>query len=241
MTPAPSSPGSVASPASTCATPTSRTSAPAAPTTGPTPSSTAPEPSASASTPSGDPRGGGPASLYALGIQAQDIAGEIALAATLLESDDPAEQASAEALITGYLEAAHHTNGLISDKADAVCRYIDHLQAVAAFRKDQSARLAQLAEADARRAEALKSYMVAVLSRLNPGATQFSLPTHELRSRKSSAVVISDPDAIPAHLRQEPKPQAEMPPSKSAIKAVLAAGKPVPGAVLEERRSWSIR
>ena len=204
----------------------------ATPTSGPATSSlTPPPPSAEA----------GPSSLYALGIQAQDIAGEIALAAELLESEDPAEQASAAALIESYLEAAHHTNGLVRDKADAVCRYIDHLEAVARFRKEQGQRLLELAAADARRAEALQGYMVGVLTRLNPGATQFSLTTHELRSRKSTAVVISDETQIPTHLRQDPKPQADMPPSKSAIKAVLAAGKPVPGAHLEERRSWAIR
>ena len=191
--------------------------------------------------PSASPTEPGPASLYALGIQAQDIAGEIALAAELLESEDPAERDTALQLIETYLEAAHHTNGLISGKADAVCRYIDHLAASAEFRIQQGKRLVALGEADARKADQLKDYMVAVLTRLNPGATKFSLPTHELRSRKSTAVVIDDPDLIPAHLRSEPKPQSEMPPSKSAIKAVLAAGKPVPGARLEERRSWSIQ
>jgi hypothetical protein len=229
-TSAPPSAGAVSSAASTSATPTSTPCAAAPPAPGPAPSST-PAPAAADSS----------SSLYALGIQAQDIAGEIALAAELLDAEDPAERASAEALINGYLEAAHHTNGLITDKADAVCRYIDHLRAVAAFRRDQAARLAALADADARRADALQDYMTGVLCRLHPGATQFSLPTHELRSRKSTAVVITDPDAIPAHLRQQPKPQAEMPPAKSAIKAVLAAGQPVPGAELQERRSWSIR
>lgn len=191
--------------------------------------------------PSGSPQGEKASSLYALGIQAQDIAGEIAAAATLLDSDDPAEQEAACGLIETYLAAQDHTLELVFDKADNVARYIDHLKAIAAFRADQATRLAELAAADQRRADQLSDYLLKVLTTLQPEATKFSLPTHELRSRKSAAVEITDETLIPEHLRREPKPRAAMPPDKTAIKAVLAAGRPVPGAALTERRSWSIK
>ena len=227
MTPAMPSPGAPASSAPTTATTTSVNLPPVPPRRGPAAS--------------GHPPSEPGSSLYALGIQAQDIAGEIATAATLLDSDDPAEQQAAIDLIETYLAAQDHTLSLVFDKADNVIRYIDHLRAVAAFRADQAARLAELAAADKRRADQLTDYTLKVLTTLQPEATKFSLPTHELRSRKSTAVEITDETLIPEHLRQEPKPRADMPPSKSAIKAVLAAGSPVPGAALVERRSWSIK
>lgn len=227
MTLATRSPGAPSSSAPTSAPPT-LPPLPAAPTT------TGPAASGANTTPQAS-------SLYALGIAAQDIAGEIALAAELLDSDDPTERQAAVQLVETYLAAAEQTQSQLASKADNVCRYIDHLQAVAAFRKQQGQRLAELAAADARRAETLATYLFKVLTTLEPSATKFSLPTHELRSRKSTAVVITDEELIPEHLRTEPKPRAEMPPSKTAIKAVLAAGRAVPGAELVERRNWSIQ
>lgn len=196
-----------------------------------------PVPQRPAPTASGDPRGEKASSLYALGIQAQDIAGEIALAAELLESDDPEEQQTAINLIESYLAAADHTAALLADKADNVARYVDHLRAVSEFRKQQAQRLAELAAADARRAEKLTNYMLKVLTTLQPEATKFSLPTHELRSRQSTSVEITDEGLIPEELMRI---KVEKAPDKSAIKQALKQGQDIPGAQLITKRNWSI-
>lgn len=197
--------------------------------------------STSTSPASADPRGQGASSLYALAIQVQDIDGEIALAAELLESEDPAERETAVALIEQFLVAAEHSRGLLLDKADRVAGYIDHLRAVAQFRKTESERLAALAAADARRAESLTSYLINVLTKLNPGATKFSLPTHEIRSCSRTKVLIEDEDLIPEDFRKKPPARSEMPPVKRDIQAAIAAGKAVPGASLQTNTSWSIK
>lgn len=186
----------------------------------------------------------GATSLYALGIQAQDIASEIALAAELLATDDPdgesrdKDEASAIALIEQYLAAQDHTAGLITNKADNICRYIDHLKAVAAFREEQSKRLKALAAQDNERAEKLQHYMMRVLVALYPEETKFSLPTHELRSRKSTAVVIDDESAIPDEFLRS---KTTYHPDKTSIKEAIQSGASIPGARIEERRSWSIK
>ena len=184
-----------------------------------------------------NPRGEGASSLYALGIQAQDIAGEIALAAELLDGD-PENEATAIALIETYLEAQAHTASAIESKADNICRYIDHLSAVARFRKEQAQRLADLAAADERRAQQLTDYMLKVLTTLQPGASKFSLPTHELRSRKSEALEIDDEDLIPDDMFREKVTRS---PDKAAIKAAIKAGQDIVGARIVSRTNWSIK
>lgn len=184
-----------------------------------------------------NPRGEGASSLYALGIQAQDIAGEIALAAELLDGD-PENEATAIALIETYLEAQGHTLAALERKADNICLYVDHLNAIAKFRKEQSQRLAELAAADERRAQALTDYMLKVMTALQPEATKFSLPTHELRSRRSEAVEIEDEDLIPDDMFRE---KVSKTPDKAAIKAALKAGQQIVGARLVSRTNWSIK
>lgn len=118
------------------------------------------------SLPPSPPQLQGSDSLYVLGIQAQDIAGEIALAVELLESDDPEEQQAAIHLVEHFLEAADHHQSLLVEKSDKIAHYIDVLRAQSDFRKQQAARLTDLAAADARRADKLLSYMTGVLGRV---------------------------------------------------------------------------
>jgi hypothetical protein len=185
-----------------------------------------------------DPRAQGAESLYALGIQTQYIDGELALAAELLGSDDPEQEETAIRLVEQYLEAQAHTAALLESKADNICRYIDHLQAVAKFRKEQSIRLAELAAADEKRAQSLTDYMLKVLTALRPEARNFSLPTHELRSRRSEAVEIDDEELIPDDLF---KSKTTRTPDKTAIKAALKGGQEIVGARLVQRTNWSIK
>jgi hypothetical protein len=233
MTSAPVSTGAAPSAVSASATPTSISSAPVPH------ARTASAPTSISS--DSDPRSGGASSLYALAIQVKDIDGEIALAAELLESDDPAERETAANLIEEFLVAAHHSRGLLLDKADRVAGYVDHLRGIAQFRKAEAERLAALAAADARRAESLTSYLINVLTKLNPGATKFSLPTHEISSRRSTKVVIDDEDLIPEAFRKQPPERRDMPPVKADIKAAIAGGTAVPGACLQTNTSWSIK
>ena len=76
-----------------------------------------------------------------------------------------------------------------------------------------------------------------VLTHLQPTATRFSFPNHELTSRKSQAVEIEDEDALPPEwLAVKTISQ----PDKTAIKEALKAGHLIPGAQLVSRRSWRI-
>lgn len=184
------------------------------------------------------PQAQGPDSLYAIGIQAQDIAGEIALASELLESDDPAEQQAAIDLIEHFLEAAEHTQSLLMEKSDKIAHYIDILRAQSDFRRQKSKRLAELADDDARRADKLLGYMTGVLGRLKPDKTKYSLPTHELTSRISTSVNIIDEDLIPDDLFTV---KVVKTPNKTAIKKAIETGKPVLGAELNTKRSWSLK
>lgn len=190
------------------------------------------------SLPPSPPQLQGSDSLYVLGIQAQDIAGEIALAVELLESDDPEEQQAAIHLVEHFLEAADHHQSLLVEKSDKIAHYIDVLRAQSDFRKQQAARLTDLAAADARRADKLLSYMTGVLSRLQPDKTKYSLPTHELTSRVSTSVQIIDEELIPDDLFTV---KVVKTPNKAAIKKALETGKPVLGAELNTKRSWSIK
>ena len=77
---------------------------------------------------------------------------------------------------------------LLARKADATCWVIDHLRAQGSYRQQQAKRLVELAKGDQRRADALENTLVFVLTRLQPAATRFSFPHHELTSRRSEAV-----------------------------------------------------
>ena len=87
------------------------------------------------------------------------------------------------------------------------------------------------------RADALKESLIFVLTQLQPAATRFSFPNHELSSRKSQAVVIDDEQALdPEWLAVNTTTQ----PDKAAIKEALKAGQQITGAQLLSRRSWRI-
>ena len=122
-------------------------------------------------------------------------------------------------------------------KADATCWVIEHLRGQAAYRQQQAKRLTELSRSDASRADALEDSLVLVLTRLQPTATRFSSPNHELSSRKSQAVEIEDEDSLPSEwLTLKTTSQ----PDKIAIKEALKAGLLIPGAQLVSCRSWRI-
>jgi hypothetical protein len=176
-------------------------------------------------------------SLWQLGIEAQELTTAIGQLAEQLEADDDDSRAQALAELEAALLAEEGNKQALAAKADATCWVIEHLRGQAAYRQQQAKRLTDLARSDSGRAEALEDYLVLVLTRLQPAATRFSFPNHELTSRKSQAVVIDDEQALdPEWLTVKTTSQ----PDKAAIKEALKAGQQIPGAQLLSRRSWRI-
>jgi len=189
------------------------------------------------------PKSAGPActlqrsgSLWQLGIEAQELTTTIGQLAEQLEADDDT-RAQALAELEAALLAEEHNKAALAAKADATCWVIEHLRGQAAYRQQQAKRLTELSRSDASRADALEDSLVLVLTRLQPKATRFSFPNHELSSRKSQAVEIDDEDSLPSEwLAHKTTSQ----PDKAAIKEALKAGHLIPGAQLVSRRSWRI-
>ncbi len=176
-------------------------------------------------------------SLWQLGIEAQELTTAIGQLAEQLEADEPEQRCRALAELEAALLAEEGNKAALAAKADATCWVIEHLRGQAAYRQQQAKRLTDLARSDASRAEALEDSLVLVLTRLQPQATRFSFPNHELSSRKSSAVEIDDEAALaPEWLTVKTTTQ----PDKAAIKEALKAGQQIPGAQLLSRRTWRI-
>jgi hypothetical protein len=176
-------------------------------------------------------------SLWQLGIEAQELTAAIAQLAERLESDEPEQRSRALAELEAALLAEEGNRQALAAKADATCWVIEHLRGQAAYRQQQAKRLNDLAGTDVGRADALEESLVLVLTRLQPKATRFSFPNHELTSRRSEAVAIDDPEALdPQWVVVKTTSQ----PDKTAIKAALKAGQQIPGAQLLSRRSWRI-
>jgi len=189
------------------------------------------------------PQSAGPAcslqrsgSLWQLGIEAQELTTTIGQLAEQLEADDDT-RAQALAELEAALLAEEDNKAALAAKADATCWVIEHLRGQAAYRQQQAKRLTELSRSDASRADVLEDSLVLVLTRLQPSATRFSFPNHELSSRKSQAVEIEDEDSLPSEwLAHKTSSQ----PDKAAIKEALKAGHLIPGAQLVSRRSWRI-
>jgi len=176
-------------------------------------------------------------SLWQLGIEAQELTTAIGQLAEQLETEDDDARSHALAELEAALLAEEGNKAALAAKADATCWVIEHLRGQAAYRQQQAKRLTDLSRSDASRADALEDSLVLVLTRLQPSATRFSFPNHELTSRKSSVVVIDDEQALdPAWLSFTTTSK----PDKAAIKEALKAGQQITGAQLLSRRSWRI-
>ena len=207
-----------------------------------------PAPAALAATPAApaadQPSPAGPAcsiqrssSLWQLGIEAQELTTAIGQLAQQLEADDDDTRAQALAELEAALLAEEGNKQALSAKADATCWVIEHLRGQGAYRQQQAKRLTALAAADNNRADALETSLVLVLTQLQPKATRFSFPNHELTSRKSQAVEIDDEEALdPQWLTVTTTTK----PDKAAIKEAIKAGQQIPGAQLLSRRTWRI-
>ncbi len=184
-------------------------------------------------------------SLWQLGIEAQELTTAISQLAQQLEADDEDARSQALSELEAALLAEEGNKQALAAKAVAerfraavaTCWVIEHLRGQAAYRQQQAKRLTELSRSDGSRADALEESLVLVLTRLQPSATRFSFPNHELSSRKSQAVEIDDEQALaPEWLTVKTTTQ----PDKAAIKEALKAGQQIPGAQLLCRRSWRI-
>ena len=188
-------------------------------------------------------------SLWQLGIEAQELTTAIGQLAEQLETDDAEQRASALAELEAALLAEEGNKAALAAKADATCWVIEHLRGQAAYRQQQSKRLAALAAGDTSRADALEESLIFVLTQLQPKSTRFSFPNHELSSRKSQAVVIDDEQALdPNGSLSPPPPSPTRPPSKKRSRLAARSKAPscshaAPGASVDrpEARSTPAR
>ena len=181
-----------------------------------------------------------PANLYSLTIDAYRLEAAISEAAEGLVSDDPAVAAAATAELEALLATGEGAMDALQAKADAWCWVIDRLRDQSASRKAHAARLMALAQTDERRADTMLDRLTDRLLFLDPAATKFDLPTHQLRSTKVTSVEIDDdllPEDLPAEY-QRTKTTTMV--DRVALKAALKGGAVVKGASLLEHRSWRL-
>jgi hypothetical protein len=181
-----------------------------------------------------------PTNLYALTGESYRLEVAIAEAAEGLVSDDPAVVAAATAELEALIAAGEGAKDALLAKADAWCWVIDRLRDQAASRKAHAARLVLLAQADERKADTMLDKLTDRLLFLDPAATKFDLPTHQLRSTKVVSVEIDDdllPEDLPAEY-QRSKTTTMV--DRVALKAALKGGAVVKGATLLEHRSWRL-
>jgi len=181
-----------------------------------------------------------PANLYSLTGDAYRLEAAITEAAEGLCSDDPAVAAAAIAELEALLAAGESTKDALQAKADAWCWVIDRLRSQASARREHAARLAALAQADERKADAMFDKLTDRLLFLDPAATEFDLPSHQLRSTKVVTVEIDD-DLLPEDLPTEyQRTKTVTQVDRVALKAALKGGAVVKGASLLEYRSWRL-
>jgi hypothetical protein len=181
-----------------------------------------------------------PTNLYGLTCDAYRLEVAITEAAEGLVSDDPAVVAAATAELEALIAAGEGAKDALLAKADAWCWVIDRLRDQAASRKAHAARLVALAQADERKADTMLDKLTDRLLFLDPAATKFDLPSHQLRSTKVLTVEVDD-DLLPEDLPTEyQRSKVTTQIDRVALKAALKAGAVVPGASLLEHRSWRL-
>ncbi len=181
-----------------------------------------------------------PSNLYALTCDAYHLEVAITEAAEGLVSDDPEVVAAAEAELEALIDAGEGAKDALLAKADSWCWVINRLADQAATRRAHAARLTELAKVDDRKADAMTEKLVDRLLFLEPAATKFDLPTHQLKSTKVTKVEIDDdmePEDMPVEYQNT---TTTISVDKTALKTALKAGTVVKGASLLEYRSWRL-
>ena len=178
--------------------------------------------------------------LYALTCDAYHLEVAITEAAEGLVSDDPEVVAAATAELEALIAAGEGAKDALLAKADAWCWVIDRLRDQAVSRKAHAARLVLLAQSDERKADAMLDKLTDRLLFLDPAATKFDLPTHQIKSTKVTKVEV-DEDVEPTDLPEAyQSSKTTISVDKTALKTALKAGTVVKGATLLEYRSWRL-
>ena len=181
-----------------------------------------------------------PTNLYGLTCDAYRLEVAITEAAEGLVSDDPAVVAASEAELEALIAAGEGAKDALLAKADSWCWVIDRLRDQAASRKAHAARLVLLAQSDERKADAMLDKLTDRLLFLDPAATKFDLPSHQIKSTKVTKVEV-DEDVEPKDLPEAyQSSKTTISVDKTALKTALKAGTEVKGATLLEYRSWRL-
>jgi hypothetical protein len=128
--------------------------------------------------------------------------------------------------------------GELEVKAQNVAMMARSLDATAASVKQWAKDASDRAKAIEARADGLRAYLARCLEAAS--IERVEGPGVVLSWRKSSAVVIDEPDLIPAEFMRTPEPPPPTP-DKTAIAAAVKAGREVPGAHVEHRRNLQIK
>lgn len=128
-------------------------------------------------------------------------------------------------------------SGELETKAQNVALMVRSLEATAAACKQWSKDAAERAKAIESRADSLRHYLASNMERC--GLEKIEGPGVRIGWRKSSAVVVDEPDLIPAEFMRQPEPPPPAP-DKKAIADAIKAGQEVPGAHVEHRRNLQI-
>ncbi len=129
-------------------------------------------------------------------------------------------------------------SGDLEVKAQSVAHMARAMEADAAAVKQWAKDANERAKAIEHRADALRDYLARSLQAC--GITKVEGPGIAISFRKSSAVVIDDPEQVPAEFMVTP-PTPPAAPSKTLISEAIKAGREVPGARIEQRMNLQIK
>ena len=128
-------------------------------------------------------------------------------------------------------------SGDLEIKAQNVAYFVRNLEVTAAAIKVHEGEQAARRKAIENRAAAMRDYLARCMEAT--GIEKIEGPGVKLSFRKSSAVVIDGIDLIPAEFMRTPEPPPPAP-DKKAIGDAIKAGREIPGAHVESRKSLQI-
>jgi hypothetical protein len=177
--------------------------------------------------------------IYSAAIKFSVLDCEIGSIAEMLADEDPEVVERATADLEALLLSQEDGRDALTQRCDAALALADVLIGQAAMRRSQSKRLQALAQSDETMVERLQEISIKVLRLAHPSQHRISLPMHELKSRKSTAVAINEEEIAPEDLPDDlVRIKREF--VRTAIKQFLQAGGTHKGLALEDRRCWKV-
>lgn len=129
-------------------------------------------------------------------------------------------------------------SGELETKAQSVGFMVRSIEADAAAMKEWAKTATDRAKAAEARAESLRDYLQRCMEAT--GIEKIEGPGIAISFRKSSAVIVNEPGLIPAEYMRQPETPPPAP-DKKAIGDAIKAGKEVPGAHIEARKSLQLK